>query len=101
MKTRTTILTPLAVIAAVTLCLAVPQRLFAHGDQIEMGGGGGPVKLTKEQQAAIGLKTAKAELRDIDARADAQRQGETRPEPSRARQHAHRRPRREALLQRG
>ena len=67
MKTRTTIFTPLAVIAAVTLCLAVPQRLFAHGDQIEMGGGGGPVKLTKEQQAAIGLKTAKAELRDIDA----------------------------------
>jgi len=66
MKTRTTIFAPLAVIAAAALCLAIPQRLFAHGDQIEMGGGGGPVKLTKEQQAAIGLKTAAAELRDID-----------------------------------
>ena len=68
MKTRTTILTRLAVIAAATLCLAAPQRLFAHGGQIETGGGGsGPVTLTKEQQAAIGLKTAKAALRDIDA----------------------------------
>jgi len=67
MKIRTTISTCLAVLAVMTLCLAVPQRLFAHGDQIEMGGGGGPVKLTKEQQAAIGLKAVKAELRDIDA----------------------------------
>lgn len=68
MKIRTTISTCLAVIVAVTLCLAVPQRLFAHGEAIETGGGGGgPVKLTKEQQAAIGLKTAAAELHDIDA----------------------------------
>jgi len=67
MKTRTTALTHLAVIAAAMLCLAAPQRLFAHGEQIETGGGGGPVKLTKAQQAAIGLKTAKAELRDMDA----------------------------------
>lgn len=68
MRTRTTIFIHLAAVAAVTLCLAVPQRLFAHGAAIETGGGGGgPVKLTKEQQAAIGLKTAKAELRDIDA----------------------------------
>ncbi len=68
MKTQKTILAPLVVIVAVTLCLAVPQRLFAHGGQIETGGGGGgPVKLTKEQQASIDLKTAKAELRDIDA----------------------------------
>ncbi|MBI3617377.1 MAG: efflux RND transporter periplasmic adaptor subunit, partial [Candidatus Omnitrophica bacterium] len=67
MKIRTTIFTPLAVIALVTLCLAIPQRLFAHGAAIETGGGGGgPVKLTKEQQAAIGLNTAAAELRDID-----------------------------------
>lgn len=67
MKTPTIIHTRLAVFAAVTLCLAAPQRLLAHGEQIEMGGGGGPVKLTKEQQAAIGLKTVKAEFRDIDA----------------------------------
>lgn len=66
MKTRTTVHARLAVIIAATLCLAAPQRLFAHGEQIETGGGGGPVKLTKEQQAAIGLKTAKAELHDID-----------------------------------
>lgn len=67
MKTRTTVHTRLAAVIAATLCLAAPQRLFAHGEQIETGGGGGPVKLAKEQQAAIGLKTAKAELRDIDA----------------------------------
>lgn len=67
MKTRTTIHIRLAAAAAVTLCLAASQRLFAHGEQIETGGGGGPVKLTKEQQAAIGLKTVKAEFRDIDA----------------------------------
>lgn len=52
---------------ALMLLLGGVQRAFAHGEQIEMGAGGGPVKLTKEQQAAIGLKTAKAELRDIDA----------------------------------
>ncbi len=67
MKTRTIIFTHLMVIAAAVLCLALPQRLFAHGEQIEMGGGGGPIKLTKEQQAAIGLKTAQAQLRDIDS----------------------------------
>lgn len=67
MKTRTMIHIRLAVAIAAMLYLAVPQRLFAHGEQMETGGGGGAVKLTKEQQAAIGLKTAKAELRDIDA----------------------------------
>ncbi|MBI3601990.1 MAG: efflux RND transporter periplasmic adaptor subunit [Candidatus Omnitrophica bacterium] len=69
MKIRTTIFTCLAAIATVMLCLAIPQRLFAHGAAIETGGGGGggPVKLTKEQQAAIGLKTAKAELGTIDS----------------------------------
>ena len=54
-------------ILTVALVLAGPQRSFGHGEQIEMGEGGGPVKLTKAQQAAIGLQTAKAELRDIDA----------------------------------
>lgn len=67
MKTLTIMHIRVVVFAAVTLCVAAPQRLFAHGEQIEMGGVGGPVKLTKEQQAAIGLKTVKAEFRDIDA----------------------------------
>lgn len=56
-----------AMCTALMLLLGGAQRAFAHGGQIETGGGGGgPVKLAKEQQAAIGLKTAKAELRDID-----------------------------------
>lgn len=67
MKTQTTILIHWVVVAIAVLCLVTPQRLFAHGEQIEIGSGGGPVKLTKEQQAAIGLKTVKAEFRDIDA----------------------------------
>jgi multidrug efflux pump subunit AcrA (membrane-fusion protein) len=67
MKTLTTIHTRLVVFVAATLCLAAPQRLFAHGEQIETGGGGGPVELTNEQQAVIGLKTVKAEFRDIDS----------------------------------
>ena len=67
MTTRTTVFTRLTIVVAATLCLAAPQRLFAHGGQIETGGGGGPVKLAKEQQETIGLKTAKAELHDIDA----------------------------------
>lgn len=68
MKTLTIIQTRLVVFVAVMLSLATAQRLFAHGEQIETGGGGGgPVELTNEQQAAIGLKTVKAEFRDIDA----------------------------------
>lgn len=44
MKTRITIFTPWVVIAAATLCLAAPQRLFAHGEQIETGGAGGKLE---------------------------------------------------------
>ena len=67
MRTQTNFLQHLT-IAAFTLCLIVPHRLLAHGGAIEVGGGAsGPVKLTKEQQSAIGLKTAKAEPRDIDS----------------------------------
>lgn len=44
-----------------------PQKLFAHGGQIETGGGGGgPVTLTKVQQASIGLQTDQADFRSID-----------------------------------
>ena len=57
----------MAVIAAGMLCLVAPQRLFAHGGQIETGGGGGgPVTLTKVQQESIGLQTDKAGFRSID-----------------------------------
>mgnify|MGYP003392821283 CR=1 FL=1 len=67
MKIRTIIPIHMAVIT-VMLCLVAPQRLFAHGSNIDTGGGGGgPVKLTKEQQTAIGLSTANAEPRSIDS----------------------------------
>jgi len=55
---------PLA--AALALTLALPCLLLAHGEAIEVGGGGGPVTLNDEQQAAIGLATAEADFRDID-----------------------------------
>ncbi len=59
---------PFPVLVYVAFCLLGPQRLLAHGGAIEVGGGAsGPVKLTAEQQAAIGLKTTKAEPRDIDS----------------------------------
>ncbi len=49
------------------LATAAPQKLFAHGGQIETGGGGGgPVALTKVQQASIGLQTAPADFRSLD-----------------------------------
>lgn len=66
MKSQTDILGLTASIVVLTLYLFTAQRVFAHGAAIEVGGGGGPVKLTKEQQAAIGLKTAKADLNSID-----------------------------------
>ncbi len=55
------------VLSTVTLLVAVAPRAFPHGTPIQVGGGGGgPVTLTTEQQAAIGLKTAKADFRSID-----------------------------------
>ena len=49
------------------LATASPQKLFAHGGQIEAGGaGGGPVTLTKLQQESIGLQTDKADFHSID-----------------------------------
>lgn len=64
MKIRTTMM---GMIVAVMMCLIAPQRLFAHGGQIETGGGsGGPVTLTKVQQESIGLQTDKADSRSIN-----------------------------------
>lgn len=52
---------------ALVLTLVVEVRLAgAHGEQITTGGGGGPVKLTEAQRAAIGVETDAADLRDID-----------------------------------
>ena len=53
----------------ITLFIAVGslQKLFGHGGQIEVGGGGGgPVTLTKVQQESINLQTASADFRSID-----------------------------------
>ena len=63
------LLNPIVLLAVTSLLsLGAMQKLFAHGKEIETGGGGGgPVKLTKEQQAAIGLKTTKTEPRTIDS----------------------------------
>ena len=58
--------TYLAICASVLLLAGGARRLFAHGGAIEIGGATGPVTLTSAQQASIGLKTAKAESRDID-----------------------------------
>lgn len=52
---------------ALAMLLGAVGSAGAHGEQIETGGGGGPIKLTPAQQAAIGVETAAADLRDIDS----------------------------------
>lgn len=45
-----------------------PLALYGHGSQIATGGGsGGPVTLTKLQQASIGVKTVPADFRSVNA----------------------------------
>jgi multidrug efflux pump subunit AcrA (membrane-fusion protein) len=57
----------IAWLAVLLIATASPQKLFAHGGQIETGGGGGgPVTLTKVQQESIGLQTGQADFRSID-----------------------------------
>jgi len=64
MKTHPRSFRPALVLAA----LALSPLLYGHGGQIETGGGGGgPVTLTKIQQASIGLKTDQADFRTIDS----------------------------------
>lgn len=54
-------------LSALLVAAGPSQRVFAHGNQIETGGGGGgPVTLTKVQQESIGLQTDKADFRSID-----------------------------------
>ena len=54
-------------LAVLLMATASPHKLFAHGGQIETGGGGsGPVTLTKVQQESIGLQTDKADFHSID-----------------------------------
>lgn len=68
MKNQKQMLRLLVFLITLTFWLWGTPRVFAHGQQIETGGGGGgPVQLTKEQQAAIGLQTTKAEPRSIDS----------------------------------
>lgn len=50
-----------------SIALVAPHPVFAHGEAIEVSGGGarGPVQLTAAQQTAIALQTAKAEFRPL------------------------------------
>ena len=60
MKKQLIILSVLAVIFS--------PNAFAHGGQIEVGGGArGPVQITAEQQTALGLKTVAAESRPLSS----------------------------------
>jgi multidrug efflux pump subunit AcrA (membrane-fusion protein) len=64
MKMKTNYCVWLAIILTVT---GSSQKIFAHGGQIETGGGGGgPVTLTKVQQESIGVQTDKADFHSID-----------------------------------
>lgn len=54
-------------LAALLVAAGSSPNLFAHGKNIETGGGGGgPVTLTKVQQESIGLRTDQADLHSID-----------------------------------
>ena len=62
--------------------LTAAPRAFAHGDQIEVGGGArGPITLNATQRQAIGLKTAPVDNRTIDTYL--QLNGEVRVPPDR------------------
>ena len=56
-------------IAMILAGLCTPHYAFAHGGEIEVSSSGakGPVQLTPEQQAAIGLKTAAAAPQPLDS----------------------------------
>lgn len=55
-------------LAALLMAAGSSQKLFAHGGQIETGGGGGgPVTLTQVQEKSIGLQTDKADFHSIDS----------------------------------
>jgi multidrug efflux pump subunit AcrA (membrane-fusion protein) len=58
-----------AFLVAMTLSGPIlPQPVFAHGGEVEVSGGArGPVQLSAAQQAAIALKTAKAETHPLAA----------------------------------
>ena len=65
MKHRSPLLFP--ILAVILLGVGSPLTLQAHSGQIETGGGGGgPVTLTKVQQASIGMKTAATDFRLIN-----------------------------------
>lgn len=53
-------------LAALLLAAAPSHDALAHGGQIETGGDGGPVTLTRVQMESIGLQTAAADFHSID-----------------------------------
>ena len=67
MKNRIITLSNFMFTSVALLSLVSPDIVYAHGGQIETGGGsGGPVTLSKVQQESIGLQTDKADFRSID-----------------------------------
>ena len=67
MKNRIITLSNFMLTSVALLSLVSPDIVYAHGGQIETGGGsGGPVTLSKVQQESIGLQTDKADFRSID-----------------------------------
>jgi multidrug efflux pump subunit AcrA (membrane-fusion protein) len=60
-------MTACGVLLALSVDLGATAGALAHGESIEVGGGGarGPVRLSAAQQAAVGLKTATAEARPM------------------------------------
>jgi len=59
---------PLLAAGFILIGIGSPLALHGHGSQIATGGGsGGPVTLTKLQQASIGVKTVPAGFRSVNA----------------------------------
>lgn len=58
---------PWAVVGLLTLAALLPITVWAHGDEIEVGGGGpkGPVALSEAQAKAIGLTLVAADLKPL------------------------------------
>lgn len=59
LRAQASMLALIALAVALTTLVTVPGVL-AHGEQIKVGAGGGPVKLSAEQQSKLGLKLATA-----------------------------------------
>lgn len=62
--------------------LCLPQNAFAHGGEIEVGGGGtrGPVQLSDEQKKSIALETAAADFRSLASLLEINGEAEVSPD---------------------